>query len=311
MPPDSHRPLIIAHRGACAYLPEHSRGAKALAYGMGADYLEQDIVASRDGQLLVLHDETLDAISNVAQLFPGRARADGCYYCIDFDLAELRTLRLHERVDPATGQQRFPARFPHAAGSCKIVTFAEEIEFVTQLNRATGREVGIYPEIKSPAWHLEQGFDLTAAVIDALEQSGYLAAGRKIFLQCFDGPTLKSVRARVGAALPIIQLINSRMSVTDAVLDEIATYANGIGPSQTLLATVSTQAAGFQVTDLVERAHARSLIVHPYTFRADALPDGVQNFDSLLDVFINELNVDGLFTDCTDRVMDFLNNRSR
>ncbi|TDJ48220.1 MAG: glycerophosphodiester phosphodiesterase [Gammaproteobacteria bacterium] len=296
------RPLIIAHRGACAYLPEHSRGAKALAYGMGADYLEQDIVATRDGELLVLHDETLDDVSDVADRFSGRVRDDGRHYCIDFDLAEIRMLTFRERLDPETGAQRFPDRYPRVAGGFPVVTLEDEIRFVAQMNRSTGREVGIYPEIKSPAWHLEQGFDLTAAVLRTLERAGYLAAGRKIFLQCFDPPTLKAVRAEVGPTLPLIQLLSSKTAITDALLDDIATYATGIGPALALIRGGRDAQGKHRLTDLMSRARSRGLLVHPYTFRADALPDGFQCFDELLELFIERAGVDGLFTDCTDRV---------
>ncbi len=89
--------LVIAHRGASGYLPEHTLEAKALAYGMGADYLEQDVVATRDDELVVIHDIHLDRVSNVAEKFPRRKRDDGRYYVRDFDLAEIRTLRAWER----------------------------------------------------------------------------------------------------------------------------------------------------------------------------------------------------------------------
>ena len=91
------RPLVIAHRGASGYLPEHTAEAKALAYGMGADYLEQDVVATRDAKLIVMHDVALDAVTDVASVFPARARSDGRYYAIDFDLAEIQRLRVIER----------------------------------------------------------------------------------------------------------------------------------------------------------------------------------------------------------------------
>ena len=272
---------------------------------MGADYLEQDVVATRDGELLVLHDETLDDVSDVAGRFPGRARANGRHYCIDFDLAEIQSLNFRERLNPATGTLRFPQRYPRAAGGFPVVTLADEIRFVEQMNRATGREVGIYPEIKSPAWHLEQGFDLTAAVLHTLDQTGYLAAGRKIFLQCFDAPTLKAVRAEVGATLPIIQLISSQTCITDALLDDIAAYASGIGPSLALICAGRDEQGNYRLSGLVERAQARALAVHPYTLRADALPAGFECFDDLLTLLIERAGVDGLFTDCTDRVARF------
>ena len=134
---------IIAHRGASGYLPEHTLEAKALAYAMGADYLEQDVVATRDGQLIVLHDIHVDRVSDVAERFPDRHRSDGRYYVRDFDLPELRTLNVHERRDEDGKTAVFPRRFPTNSGRFSIATLGEEIEMIQGLNRSTGRAVGI------------------------------------------------------------------------------------------------------------------------------------------------------------------------
>jgi len=168
------RPLIIAHRGASAYLPEHSIAGKALALGMGADFLEQDIIASRDSELIVFHDLFLEGMTDVALKFPNRARDDGHFYCIDFDLAEIRTLGLHERVEPATGESVFPGRFPVSAGSFLIPTLEEELSFVEGLRQSTGRSIGVYPEIKSPDWHTNHGMDLGGAILKTLSNGGIL-----------------------------------------------------------------------------------------------------------------------------------------
>ncbi|MGI9342906.1 MAG: glycerophosphodiester phosphodiesterase, partial [Gammaproteobacteria bacterium] len=273
------RPAIIAHRGASAYLPEHSRGAKALAYAMGADYLEQDVIATRDGELVVLHDLELDTVSDVAERFPGRQRADGRFYCFDFDLAELRQLRFHERVDIDTGMARYPQRYPPAAGSFRVWTLAEEIGFVDALNRSTGREVGIYPEIKNPEWYREQGFDLGHAILDVLEAHGYTTRGRRIYLQCFEPESLQAARERVGPDLPLIQLISSRTGVTAEQLATVPSYADGIGPSLKLVCQGRDDAGEPLVTDLVDAAQTLGLVVHPYTLRADDLPPGYASLD--------------------------------
>src|SRR6185503_3100921 len=105
-------PIVIAHRGASGYLPEHTLVAKALAHGLGADYLEQDVVATRDGKLVVLHDLYLDDVSDVAERFRGRQRDDGLHYVIDFDLTELKTLTVFERRAPGSAAAKYPARFP-------------------------------------------------------------------------------------------------------------------------------------------------------------------------------------------------------
>ncbi|MCA9216274.1 MAG: hypothetical protein KDB27_24565, partial [Planctomycetales bacterium] len=107
--------IVIAHRGASGYLPEHTLPAKALAYGMGADFLEQDVVLSRDGVPIVLHDIHIDTVTDVAKKFPNRKRGDGRFYAIDFDVAELKTLDVVERFDAQTKKAVFPNRFPEHA----------------------------------------------------------------------------------------------------------------------------------------------------------------------------------------------------
>ena len=303
-------PSIIAHRGASAYLPEHSLAAKALAYGMGADFLEQDVVASRNGELLVLHDLFLDAVSDVADKFPTRARADGHFYCIDFDLNEIHTLNFGERLDPVTGELRYAGRFPRNAGMFPAVTLRQEIRFVQGLNKATGRRVGIYPELKHAAWHREQGIDLTEKVLELLDHFGYLTrGGDPVFLQCFDSDELKQVHKSVGPGLPVIQLLDSKTDVDSQLLQEISEYAAGIGPSIKLIYRGKCEGGEPQLSALVEMAHDTGLAVHPYTFRADDLPVGIDDFNELLELFILNLRVDAIFTDFTDRVADFRQRR--
>ncbi len=119
---------------------------------------------------------------------------------------------------------------------------------------------------------------------------------------CFDAATLKAARSRAGPELPIIQLLSSRTDVTDTLLDDVATYATGIGPSLQLLLRGVDARGRPQLTDLAEAARMRGLLVHSYTFRADDLPEGAESFEALLDVFVGQLAVDGLITDFTDRV---------
>ena len=117
------RPVVIAHRGACGYLPEHTRAAKALAYAMGADYLEQDVVASRDDELIVLHDVHLDRVTDVASRYPNRARRDGRFYVRDFDLNEIKTLRVHHRRN-ADGSPVYRGRDGADGENFRVLTFA-------------------------------------------------------------------------------------------------------------------------------------------------------------------------------------------
>ena len=139
--------VVIAHRGASGYLPEHTLPSKALAYQQGADYLEQDLVMTKDDRLIVLHDHFLDRVTDVAEKFPGRARADGRFYAIDFTLAEIKSLKFTEGFDIKDGEKVavYPLRFPLWASDFRIHTFEEELEFIQGLNKTMKRNVGIYP----------------------------------------------------------------------------------------------------------------------------------------------------------------------
>ncbi len=273
-----------------------------MAHAGGADFLEQDIVATRDGVALVFHDLFLDALTDVAERFPGRARSDGFHYCVDFDHTEIQTLTLRERRVPDSGEPLYPARFPPHAAGFRIPTLAEELAFVRGLNQSTGREAGVYPEIKEPAWHRREGIDLSAAVLADLDAAGYLAAGQKIFLQCFDADELQRLRGQVGTGLPMIQLLSSKQSGFD--LRAISRYAQGIGPSLKLL--VNFAEPGHPGTGLREAAAEAGLLVHPYTLRADDLPPGVASLDELLELVVGRLQVNGVFTDFPDRARTWL-----
>jgi glycerophosphoryl diester phosphodiesterase len=303
----SRDPIIIAHRGASAYLPEHSLAAKALALGMGADYLEQDIVTSRDGVPLVFHDLYLDALTDVTEKFPGRARDDGHYYCIDFAFEEIRELRLHERRDPRTGAPAWPGRFPPEAALFRIPTLDEELTMIRGLEKSTGGSIGIYPELKGPAWHMNEGVDLADAVLAVLDEHGYLAPRSPVFLQCFDAPVLERLRTdpRCGN-VAMVQLIGSANSGLAGQLEAVSNFADAIGPSLSLFQLFEADGQTRAGHDLVAEAHACGLKVHPYTLRADALPKGCSTVDGLLALLFGELGADGVFTDCPDRVRAYL-----
>ncbi len=299
------RPLVIAHRGASGYLPEHTLVAKALAFGQGADYLEQDVVATRDGELIVFHDLTLDETTDVALRFPGRQRPDGHYYCRDFDLNELRSLGVGARRAPG-GTLRYPARFPDAGGRFGIPTLGEEIRFIQGLVHSTGRTVGIYPEIKDPAWHQAEGIDIGAEVLAVIGACAGAGPPLPVYLQCFDPVELQRLRRDFSSTLPFVQLIESaRGQPSLQELEQIAGYAQAIGPSLKL--TWHGQAGGGTGTStLVDDAHRCGLVVHPYTFRRDDLPPGISSFDELLGLFLVRLGVDGLFTDFPDLVRTYI-----
>jgi glycerophosphoryl diester phosphodiesterase len=301
MPP--RPPLIIAHRGASGYLPEHTLEAKALAYGQGADYLEQDVVATRDGELVVLHDTYLDDVTDVAERFGGRQRDDGHYYVVDFELAELAQLRVFERRRPGRRQPLFPGRFPPGAGRFRIATLADEIALVQGLNRSTGRQVGIYPELKDPAWHRRNGIDLSALLLERLRTDGYRRREDPVFVQCFDAAELQRWRSELATPLRLVQLLDdsaaARRRSTPEGLGEIAAYADAVGiPYPWLLA--EDAAGGLRDAPLAADVRAAGLELHAYTFRADRpVPAGV-GFDALLAFMFTQVRVSAIFCDQPD-----------
>ncbi len=312
------RPVVIAHRGASGHLPEHTLPAKALAYAMGADYLEQDIVATRDDALIVIHDIHLDRVTDVAERFPGRAREDGRYYARDFDLAEILTLKVHERTDE-DGRQVFAGRFPSNGEEFRVHTLERELELVADLSERGSRPVGIYPEIKSPHWHREEGVDITALVLQTLERFGYSEHTDSVYLQCFDERELRRIRNEFESELKLVQLIgedswspeptNFDHMRTAEGLSELSKTVDGIGPWLNQLYKVRRKDGRTLSTGLVQRAHEAGLAVHPYTFRADDLPNGFDDFEATLAFFIDELALDGLFTDFPDRAVRYLQQR--
>jgi glycerophosphoryl diester phosphodiesterase len=313
-------PIVIAHRGASGYLPEHTLAAKALAHAMGANFLEQDVVLSRDGTPIVLHDIHLDSTTNVAQRFAGRARDDGRFYAIDFDLAEIRQLRVHERTHldaVRSGHAVYPQRFPAQHALFDVPTLEEEIIMLAGLDHSRGIRTGLYIELKSPNWHQDQGLDLSSAVLDVLDRTGYADRPGQVFLQCFDDQTLQHLRGVLKTPLPMIQLIGENTWGEDSAvdydylrtpagLDYVASYAQGIGPFLPHIYLGSNASGGARLSPLVNEAHARGLQVHPYTFRRDELPAGIESFAQLLDIFVHQAGVDGLFTDFPDIVIEYL-----
>jgi glycerophosphoryl diester phosphodiesterase len=308
-----HEKVIVAHRGASAYLPEHTIAGYAMAYGMGADFIEPDLMLTKDGVPIALHDRTLESTTNVADVFPGRAREDGRYYAIDFTLDEIQQLAVLERFNRDTGAPTFPARFPSARDGAlvlRVPTLAQVIELVQGLNASTGRSVGIYPETKSSVWHQEQGHDFERIVMDVLAEYGYTTKDDLVIVQSFEPESLLRLR-ELGSELFLVQLISGGAvydpMITAEGLDAVAEYADGIGPSMTRI----IDGDGNSVNDnfLVREAQARGLRVHPYTMRADVLPGYVDSFEALLERFLFDAGVDGVFTDHPDLAVRFLRER--
>jgi len=304
-------PVVIAHRGASGYLPEHTLEAKALAYAMGADFLEQDLVLSKDNVPVVLHDITIDTVTDVATRFPDRKRDDGRFYALDFTVAELKQLHVTERIHVKTGKAVFPGRFPAGKASFQIPTLEEELEFIAGLNKSTGRNVGIYPEIKQPAWHRKQGRDISRVVLPILERHGYHTKADLCWIQCFEYAEVKRLRDELNWKGRLLLLMGGAKKGEDgtdvaflrsaAGLDELSKIVDGIGPS-----LGSIIGPDGNVTDLVREAHARKLTVHPYTVRADELPKGVTSLDELHRLIFVEAGADGVFSDFPDKTVAFV-----
>ncbi|MBE2168658.1 glycerophosphodiester phosphodiesterase [Cobetia sp. 2AS1] len=326
--------VVVAHRGASGYLPEHTLAAKAMAYAQGADFLEQDVVMSKDDQLVVLHDRFLDRVTNVAEVFPERARDDGRYYAIDFTLDELRKLSFSEGFTVKDGEQvaDYPERFPLGKSHFGLHTLSEEIEMIQGLNHSTGRDVGLYVEIKAPWFHQSEGKQVSRAVLETLKQYGYVAQDDNAVVQVFDPNGLKRIhdtlQPELEMDLRLVQLMGeTSWNMTfqpdaegklepydydwmyqEGGMQRIATYADGIGPWKPMVIEDSSTRGDIKVTPLVEEAHAQGLIVMPYTFRLDEgrIPDWANDYDDMLRAFFVDARVDGVFTDYPDRAVQWL-----
>lgn len=325
--------IVVAHRGASGYLPEHSMAAKSMAYAMGVDYIEQDVVMTKDDKLVVLHDHYLDRVTNVADVYPDRKRKDGRYYAIDFTLAEIEALEMTEAFNVKDGKRSadYPQRFPLGKSHFEAHTLEDEIELIQGLNASTGNDIGLYLEIKAPWFHRHEGKDISTAVLKVLKEYGYTDKSSRVYLQSFDTNELKRIKTELMPALAmdikLIQLMaetswgETKEYVDDKAVDynydwmfkpgamkEIATYADGVGPWKPMVVSPESTKENLIFTSLVKDAHQAGIKVHPYTFRLDEgrIPAYAENFEDLLDIFYNKANVDGVFTDFPDRAVNFL-----
>ena len=267
-PTDAACMEVIAHRGASGYLPEHTLPAYALGYGQGAHWIEPDVVLTGDDVPIALHDSTLERTTDVAAHYAERRRADGRYYAADLAYREIARLRV---VEPR------PRRYPHP--TFRVPRLEDVLQLVHGLNQTTGRNVGVYPELKHP--DLQPGLaDAVLAVLNRYEVP--------VRLQSFDADVL----AKLDTDRPRVQLVRDVAQTEERGLDRIATYAAGIGVSTFALTRDAT---------LVARAHARGLFVHVFTLRADA----EQRTESFADEVIGLAahGVDGVFTDHPDQVL--------
>ena len=303
-PAGEPRPLVIAHRGASCYRPEHTLAAYALAIEMGADFIEPDLVSTGDGVLVARHENEIGATTDVAARYPARKTSkviDGervtGWFTEDFTWAELRTLRAKERLSFRS----------HAYdGQFAIPTFDDVLALADSAGRRRGRPVGVYPETKHPTYFRGIGLPLEATLLDALTAHGLNRRDAPVFIQSFEAGNLKALRAQTPVRL--VRLVAERLQVTPSALREIATYADAIGASTRL---VVPAAAGASATSLVADAHAAGLLVHVWTLRPEPqfLAARYQG-DPLAEVReFSALAVDGIFGDCPDLVVKGLGRR--
>ncbi|KAJ8734824.1 hypothetical protein PYW08_014074 [Mythimna loreyi] len=280
-------PLVIGHRGASGYTPEHTLGSYALAALMGADYVEPDLVMTKDGRLIARHDNELGLTTDV-HLHPEFAdrycnkTIDGNvvsgWFTEDFTLAEIKTLRAIERIpDIRPGNARMNGAF-------EIPTFKEIIEMVKSLQTSQNRLIGLYPEIKHSTYFESIGLPMEKLVVDILSSYGYHGPEAPVYIQSFEINNLKKLKTMT--QLRLLQLYDSKsMSPYDQVvagtgvtygdmatpegLRDVAKYAYAVGPDKSYIIPRDENNNLLNATTFVSDAHAAGLKVHPYTFRAE------------------------------------------
>lgn len=318
-------PLVIAHRGASGYRPEHTLAAYALAIEFGADFIEPDLVSTQDGQLIARHEPLLDATTNVTSHPEFAARKttrtmDGKeitgFFAGDFTLAEIKTLRA---VQPN------PARSKEFDGQFEIPTFDEILELLAKANVGRKQPVGVYPETKHPAFHLALGLPLEDKLLTTLR--AYHLEGREapVFIQSFESANLQYLRGKTTTRQ--VQLMDDGALFYDAsgvqvtgvripdygdprggksptTFADIAQYANAIGPWKRQVLRDTGQAALLRTT-VIEQAHSAGLLVHTYTFRNEpaTLAPQYNNDPALEYAQIFDLGIDGIFSDFSDTAL--------
>lgn len=308
--------VVLAHRGASGYLPEHSLPAKAVAHAQGADFVEQDLVLTKDGVPIVLHDIHLDTITDVARKFPTRARADGRFYAIDFTLAEIRQLTATSRFDPKTHQPAYAGRFPLADYSYQLHTFEEEILFLKGLSISTGRTAGLYTEIKQPTFHRQEGQDIVRIVASILQRHGYgIHKDEACWIQCFEETTLQRLRSEFGWKGNLMMILGGAKPGADgtdydalstpAGMRRVATFADAIGPGIGRVVTWD-KAGRLHVSAFTRDAHAAGLQVHWGVVRRDDLPANCPSLDALHAALFTAAGSEGGFTDFPDLTVQWL-----
>lgn len=303
------RPLIIGHRGASGHRPEHTLESYRLAAEMGADVIEPDLVATRDGVLIARHENEIGGTTDVAERFPDRKRTRTIdrasitgWFSEDFTLAEIKTLRARERL--AFRSHAYDGRY-------QVPTFDEVLDLAQSLTRTLGRPVGVYPETKHPTYFRGIGLPLEEALVASLEKHAMNTHDAPVFIQSFESGNLRALRPKTRVRLVQLVDLPSKLRLDDEGLAEIAAYADGLGPIKTLIVPAKTDGTLEAPTDLVARAHKAGLFVHVWTMRADPQflsPSYNGRPEAEFEQF-RDLGVDGIFTDFPDIAVRALRTR--
>jgi glycerophosphoryl diester phosphodiesterase len=322
---DGKQPLVIAHRGASGYRPEHTIASYTLAIEMGADYIEPDLVATRDGHLIARHEPLLDDTTDVKsrpQFAPRRSTKmlDGKsvtgFFASDFTLAEIKQLR---------AMQSNPARSKEYDGRFEIPTFEEILDLAERESAKRGRTIGIYPETKHPSFHLALNLPLEERLLAALQRRKLDRPDGPVFIQSFESANLQYLHTKT--KLPLVQLLDDGALQYDSAgrrvvgvkipqyddkrgatppqsLEDVAKYANAIGPwKRQIMRDVG--APQLLQTTVIEQAHAAGLRVHTYTFRTEpaTLAPEYRNDPQLEYRQFYALGIDGVFSDFPDAAL--------
>ena len=319
--------LVIGHRGAAGYRPEHTLESYRVAIQMGADYVEPDLVSTKDGVLVARHENLITGTTDVASRpeFANRETTktiDGTavtgWFTEDFTLAELKTLRAKERLplvrpDNTTYDGRF-----------EVPTLDEVLDLVDREERRTHRQIGVYPETKHPTYFASIGLPMEKALLASLRRHRLDRPGSRVFLQSFETGNLRQLNKMT--RLPIIQLIDAsgapydlraagdprtyRALATPEGLRWIANYADGVGPNKDLVLPRNSAGNTTVPSSLVRDAHRQHLVVHIFTlrrenqfmaqnFRRGTNPNAVGDLAAEVRAFL-DAGVDGMFTDNPD-----------
>lgn len=310
--------LVIGHRGACGYRPEHTLASYETAIEMGADFIEPDLVSTKDGILIARHENEISSTTDVAQKFPQKKKnkvidgksIDG-WFTEDFSLKEIKTLRAKERLE---------FRNHTYDGEYQVLTFQEIIDFIKKKEKEKNRTIGIYPELKHSTYFASIGLPLERKFVDTLNKNGYTDRTSPVIIQSFEVGNLKALSKLTKVRL--LQLLDEPQEhpydfvvngdprtygdlTRPENLKEIATYAYAIGPYKRMIVPQNPDKTLATPTTLIHDAHKLGLLVHTYTFRNEEhylAPD--YKGDPIAEYLqFYKLGIDGIFSDFTDTAL--------